>query len=54
MSLRPDEPFVLNRLVVYVGGPKVAFGREGKDPPDAYLKIGRNTVAKGSRYVTEQ
>ena len=45
MTLRPDEAFVLDRLVAHFGGPQVATGWEGEDPPDIYLTVTNSTVA---------
>lgn len=40
MALRPDEKFVLSRIVESLGGGKNVKGAEGEDPPDAYVKVG--------------
>jgi len=36
--MRPEEEFVCDRLVDFLGGPEVASYRPGGDPPDAIVK----------------
>lgn len=44
MSLRPDEVFVLDRLVSHFGGSSSASWHEGEDLPDAYLTVKERTA----------
>jgi len=45
MPLRPEENFVTQRLVEFLGGPNSVTWREGKDPPDVYFHIDSQIVA---------
>ena len=40
--MRREEAFVCNALVEFLGGPSVASGVDGDDPPDIYLTLGRS------------
>lgn len=40
MALRPEEMFVLFRIINWLGGSDLAKSREGEDPPDAYITVG--------------
>lgn len=43
--MRPDELFVKDRLVEFLGGKDAVLYSEGEDPPDCYLYMDRNKVA---------
>lgn len=40
MALRPEERFVLSRIVESLGGANSVSSAEGEDPPDAYVTVG--------------
>jgi len=45
MAFRPDEQFVVDSLIDFLGGPDCVTAWQGEDPPDAYLKVGTQIAA---------
>lgn len=42
--MRREEAFVCGALVEFLGGPSVASGADGDDPPDIYLTLGGSRI----------